>query len=609
MAGTSSLLKSAASRRAAIQNEKNRIADMEWNLSAQTADDLKLYQDHYTTAAKSASSSDKISYTNKITSATRSFRSNEIQRATIGVLEGTMDNYSKQNMMIGLYNSAVDNGDYNAAQNIRNQIDTLQNTIIAEQTANMNTAQKMLEAGYSDTKAYVSALQSGTAKIMGGYSLNDINNLYKEYGGAGITPFIKQFSQESGVPITSYTDIANLYATQMIGDMKTAANSLVGVDQANVLNDITDYELGNKKIKIPGIDGANDGVTLSELSRAVEAQTNGTSPIQPAYVNGTPAFKRSEIMSWAVTTDANGVSKPTPVYRMAQMGEKTSPKDMASNMATTNVSGFTEIQLTDPNGNKNVGKLYSKPDGTIVDETGKVKFKPEDVSKLTANGTTINTVNKTAQQALADRGFTVYENGTAELPMGAQVPKELQGLPASDYQVDKNGLIQFSFENKTGDPKNPVQRSVLVYDPRTNLYTSTLEKGNYTINNKTYNKMGELIGTGSKVQTKPGDYGYATDYAKQRQSVPGLPADPYKGSYTINGVTYNAAGDVLNGASNPALPTASTPVLKLAQQSIAPKPAALPAPFVAPKPKPVPLAPSVAPRYNLPGTISNNVSF
>lgn len=565
MAGSSALLKSAASRRAAIQNEQNRIADMEWNLSAKTADDLALYQQHYGKASERAGSSEKITISSKLISATRAYRSKEIQRSSIGVLEGTMDNRSKQNMMVGLYNSALDNGDYNSAQSLRNQIDTLQNTIIAEDTATMNTAQKMADAGYKTIKAYVTDLKNGSAKILDGgpqgpLSMNDINDMYTSKGPAGMKPFLEQFSLAAGIPTASFIDIANYYAQTMMKELETSANNLIGEDRANVVNDIVSYNNGDKKISIPGMSGNDKGITLSDLTRAVESQTNGTSPIIASQNsnNGSPGFVPAKIQSWAITTDANGISKPTVIYRQQLEGETATPSEMLTNFSPTNSSGDIGVKITKPDGSPYTAqKLFKSANGDIVDVNGKVVIKLQDVPTLESQGVVISGADKiAAKNALADRGFTVYEGGTVDLPKNAEVPDMYKNLTASSYNIDTNGLVQFAYENPTGDPKNPVQRSVLIYDPKTNMYTSNLEKGLYTINNQTYNRMGELVGSGSTKQNinplpprtplETGTSAYDEAYAKQRQITPSLPVDPNKGSYTIGGVTYNAAGDVIN---------------------------------------------------------------
>jgi hypothetical protein len=558
---------------------------MEWNLSAKTADDLRMYQDHYNEAAKTSSASSKISIQSKLIGATRAYRSNEIQRSSIGVLEGSMDNVSKQNLMIGLYNSSLDNGDYDAAQNLRNQIDTLQNTIIAEQTAALNTAKRMAEAGYSTIKAYVTDLKNGSAKIFdsgdgNAMSLNDINNLYKQYGEAGMAPFFAKFAAANGVPITSYVDIANTYAKTMMTELQTSASNLIGEDRASVMNDIIDYNNGAKKISIPGMVGDDKGITIDDLNRAVESQANGTSPIIASQNSngGRPGFVPAKVQSWAITTDANGVSKPTVVYRQQQAGEGVG-KDALVNFNVTDAAGNMGVSATTATGQPyGGGTLFKAPNGDLIDKTGKVVVKASEVPMLEAKGVTFKTADKiAAEKALQDRGFTTYADNTVDLPQGAQIPDIYKGQKAVSYNVDTNGLVQFAFENKTGDPKSPYQRSILVYDPKTNLYTSTLEAGNYTIANKTYNKVGELIGSGGPgqninpvpaVQTpKVGTSAYDAAYAKQRETVPGLPADPNKGSYTVGGVTYNAAGDPINK-----MPPVQTPI----------------APYVAPAPKLIP---------------------
>jgi len=586
MAGSSYLLKSAASRRAAIQNEKNRIVDMEWNLSAKTSDDLALYQGHYEKASSTASSSAKISITSKMISATRSYTSKEIQRQTIGVLEGRSNNESKMNVMIGFYNSAVANDDLNLAQTLNLQIDSLYNTIVADQVKQLNTAQRMVESGYKNTKEYVAGLKSGDAKTIeiGGdyYSLNDMNRQYQQLGPDGLASVLDAAGK-------SYTDLINEYAKSVEQGLSVSAQNLTGADQMSVVNDIYDFQAGTMKFNIPGLKG-DMGVTVDEIRRAVESQVNGTSPFTPSQnsANGKPGFSRAKITTWGVTIGDDGRPTVSPIYQQAQVGQD----KMTTNLPVTDIKGNTEVKITDSSGRPaSSAKTFRAANGDIVDEKGKVVIKAKQVPILEQNGAVIKPVNMTPAETLQAKGFTVYDNGTVDFPVDSTYGA-LSGAKNTAYNVDNNGLLQFTHELPTNNPKQPIQRNSYIYDAKTNLFTNAMEKGNYTINNKTFNRMGELIGTGGPGQNvnpapksnQPGTFTYDESYARQRQITPSLPADPYKGSYTINGTTYNAAGDVISGVSRPVpAPVAAKPAIvqpsnigKQAASAIVPKPAATP---------------------------------
>jgi len=459
MAGTSSLLKSAASRRAAIQNEKNRIADMEWNLSAQTADDLKIYQDHYDAASKNAKSSDRITYQNKLLSATRAYRSNEIQRATINVLEGNMDNYSKQSMMVGLYNSALDNGDYNAAQNLRQQIDSLQQTIMNEKVQAMNTAKQMAEAGYTSVKAFVSDIKSGDANIMGGVSLNYMNDLYRQVGPQGMEPYLAELGRRMGIPTPSFIDIAAYYAEETLRNLDVAAANLPPDEAAKVMNDKAAYLNGSKKFSLPGLSG-DQGITYDDLVRAKESQINGSSPIIASMnaADGRPGFTKAPLANWTLVTDANGMPLITANYVQPEAGA-----DVTSALNATNDLGMKQVEAY-INGVKQSGKFFMDANGNVKDEKGKgVKL----------GNAEFKDVLLSPQEALAAKGFRVNANGTVDLPNDPAVPPELAGQKNVKYNVDGMGNIQFAYETK--DAEGKITSSLFTYDVKNNRFASAAE--------------------------------------------------------------------------------------------------------------------------------------
>lgn len=486
MAGTSSLLKSAASRRAAIQNEKNRIADMEWNLSAQTADDLKLYEEHYNTAAASAKSTDKISYQNKLISATRAFRSNEIQRATIGVLEGTMDNQTKQDMMVDLYRSAVDNGDLNAAQNLRQQIDSLQNTIMNEKVQSMNTAKQMAEAGYTSVKSFVSDIKSGDAPIMGGVSLNYMNDLYQQVGPQGMGPYLEELGRRMGIPTPSYIDIANYYAEQTLANLDVAAANLPPEDAAKVMNDKAAYLNGSKKFSLPGLNG-DMGISYDDLVRAKESQINGSSPIIASMnaADGRPGFTRAPLANWTLVTDANGNPIITANYVQPEANV-----DVTSALNATDNQGRKVVNQS-INGVKDKNTQYFKDaNGKIFDKSGKEVKNPN---------ATYEDKMLSPEEALAARGFRVNANGTVDLPNDASVPPELAGQKNLQYKVDGMGNIQFA--NETKDAAGKITSNLFTYDIKQGRFASAAEdlataKNDQKIFNREFTGNGAVQGSG-----------------------------------------------------------------------------------------------------------------
>lgn len=128
----SSLLRAA---RAAQQKQyalEDSIAAYEYDLSPKNQADFEKYQAHLSNRIKQYQGTDPLkalNYQKTITSANRSFTSSELSRATTQVLYGNMDNGTKLNTMMNLYQRAVANGDENLAQRIEGQAAMLQQTM------------------------------------------------------------------------------------------------------------------------------------------------------------------------------------------------------------------------------------------------------------------------------------------------------------------------------------------------------------------------------------------------------------------------------------------------------------------------------------------------
>jgi len=126
MPTTTSLLKSANAARQKITAQQDAIAAFEWDNSAQTYDDFVNYSKYLSGRQSSTSDvSEQLTLATKLRSAQRSYTSNELQRVQMQIMEGGASIQDKQDAIINLYKSAVANGDYNLAQNLASQYDSL----------------------------------------------------------------------------------------------------------------------------------------------------------------------------------------------------------------------------------------------------------------------------------------------------------------------------------------------------------------------------------------------------------------------------------------------------------------------------------------------------
>jgi hypothetical protein len=454
MAGSSSLLRSAASRRAAIQNEKNRIADMEWGLSAKTADDLAIYNLHYNDASLRANSSDKISIQNKITTATRAFRTGEIQRSSIDVLEGTSTNYSKQDLLIGFYKEAVANGDMNQAQSLRLQIDNLQNTIISEQKAQMNLATQAFNNGYTDAKAYVSDLLNGSASPFSDprITIDNLNNDFRT-SGTQLAITIKDVSDKYGLKnIASYDDLMLNIATNTISSIKTLRDSYpAGTNEYAELDNKYITASTQPVFAYPGKNGQDLKMSFSDIKDTVDsAQTGHTGRFSIAFDKmGKPYMLENQISQWETSIDANGNPQILPKW-VNENVQSRQDANLANRYGMINMTGlsnlakggadYTMVSADIGKGTKSYalknGELFEvNPQGVIE---GKSVAKMTDPNVQNLEQQYLSPVE--ALRQLSAQGNTGYRvNDTGQLLVDTQAGT----ITVPDWQVDERGNVSF----------------------------------------------------------------------------------------------------------------------------------------------------------------------
>ena len=479
MAGTSALLKSAASRRAAIQNEKNRLIDMEWQLSAQTEADFKAYTSHYDKLLQTSGSTEQITYTNKIISARRSFTTNEIQRLSIGVLEGTNTNEDKLNSMISLYNTAYENGDYSQAQDLNLQIDNLYKTVAKEQERAMNVANQMYQNGYTESKQYFQDLKEGSAPIfsipgVGGVSVNDINTIYESNGPEGVKLLLEASAQQLEAINPDPTKPIN---TQAMSDLYYMAGFLTvenakaelldyaptSTEYRNLSNQIWKME-NEGVVKIPKGNGEFTTLSLNKMAEARENSMGGTGFLVP---NGNLGFDIAKVVSYKSVLQANGEYKLVGMY-----GNTITPTSQAVPIGEEGMYGLTNIakggqdfmyvEATVGNREKQQYRLIN---GELVDGDGKSVAKAKDVPDMMA-------VRQTPEELLKSLGLAP-QNGSVFIPDGAKdIPKQYQGQNLS-YTVDQNGNLQLNKILVGVDPDTGQQtrtRTALIFNQATKKF-------------------------------------------------------------------------------------------------------------------------------------------
>lgn len=166
MAATSSLLKSAESTRKKIRQQQDAEVAYQYQLSAKTYEDFLAYSKYLEDRQESVNNpAERLSYSKNINSARSGYISNEIQRQTISVMEGRSTNTDKYNAMVGLYRQAVDNGNYDLAQSLVSQLDSLSIRIQNEAEAGQRAAATMALNGVKSITGLIKKIQTGDAEL------------------------------------------------------------------------------------------------------------------------------------------------------------------------------------------------------------------------------------------------------------------------------------------------------------------------------------------------------------------------------------------------------------------------------------------------------------
>lgn len=163
MPSTTSLLKSAASTRKKVQQQADALVAFEWQNSAQTYDEFLEYSKYLEKRQSETSDpSEALSIAKTITSARRSFVSNELQREQMAIMEGRATTRDKMEAVYGLYQQAIENGDYNLAQNLASQWDNLSVKLQNEQET---AARAFAASGEKAMNSLLNDLQKGFDEV------------------------------------------------------------------------------------------------------------------------------------------------------------------------------------------------------------------------------------------------------------------------------------------------------------------------------------------------------------------------------------------------------------------------------------------------------------
>lgn len=268
---TSSLLKSASSRRAKIQDQQDALVAYEYSLSTKTYQDFLDYSKYLEGRIATTNDPSKVlSYTKNINSARSGYISNEIQRQSIDVIEGKATNTDKYNKMVGLYYQAVDAGNYDLAQSLHLQLNNLSVTIQNQMESAQRVAGTMAMNGVKTLDKLIKLITTdgeGLIALPNGDYVKGLKTLGKETTGKGETEY--GYFQEA------YDSLKVL--NQIITDAYYAAGTQEAADK--IASDYGSILDGTKKFKT-----AAGELTLPEIELAYRSALANNPLYSPAEV-------------------------------------------------------------------------------------------------------------------------------------------------------------------------------------------------------------------------------------------------------------------------------------------------------------------------------------
>ena len=408
MPSTSSLLRSSASTRKKVLSQQDAEAEYEYSLGYKTYEDYREYDRYLDKRASSSTDPGQaLTLQKRRNTAFRGYMGNEIQRQTIGVLEGRQSNTDKYNAMYSLYQNAVSQGLYDQAQTLYLQLGNLDRTIQNEAVAAAGSASSAMKAQVTAVKDEVSAHKAALADL--GASMQELGGIDELNKRLEDPETIKQL-------VSAYPDLAEVYKnggkiglfdiaagiTENIKDTYAAAIGALPPEEASKLQgELDKLTSGKTTFDIPGF---ADKVSMTDLQNQITQAREGRS----YFFRG----QDGELQKGSVTDytwDREG--KVIPVYAdPLSAGTKDNPY-------LQTVDNFKES-----------GAFRRDDQGRYIDETGKVVAEYRD-GRLTAPGggefaneadynKALSSARVGSDTLLREQGFNVVTEGENGLKKG-----------------------------------------------------------------------------------------------------------------------------------------------------------------------------------------------
>lgn len=310
MAGVTSLLKSAATRRQKIQDQQDAEVAYQYSQSAKSLEDFQEYSKYLKDRQVTADPSKALTYEKNLNSAQSSYISNEVQRQTINVMEGTGDNQTKQQKLVDLYYQAANSGNYDLAQSLRSQIDslsiTIQNEAETRAAAGQALAGKMATLNANSVADAVDTVKS---------YISDVGNLFKAHGPEEFQKEIGTYAKELGLnKDAGLFDVLTNLAQSAVAVYDNAIAS--ETDPTNIRNFTkarNDLVTGDS-FELPGTNGTALKVSVQDLKDQADAARVGQTLLKENQTQEGTVFTKNKKTGFVFGRDEAGNYRQIPLY-------------------------------------------------------------------------------------------------------------------------------------------------------------------------------------------------------------------------------------------------------------------------------------------------------
>lgn len=327
MAGTTSLLRSAASARKKIQAQQDAEVAYGYSNSAKTYDDYKWYDDYLSKRALSApDASTALTLQKARDGAYKGYISNEVQRASNNIITGQGTSTDKYNKILNFYNEAVDKGMYDLAQDLDYKLGNLQVSMQGEyqrqQDAGMRMAEAQSKAYEKEVKAQGYANRDMAQDLE--TAMKELSNAWSKGGQKAYNDAAKKWIEgdsKAGIPsvrallkgLNGGEDVLPKNATTSIGQVLTGVADAIGTyyqlaadatidmpeESQKYLDKLEQYRSGELKFNTP-----MGKVTFDDL-KAIENDPRAFVPKMVSTASGTK-YEATLSTKFGYEVDAKG---------------------------------------------------------------------------------------------------------------------------------------------------------------------------------------------------------------------------------------------------------------------------------------------------------------